>query len=122
MEEIWKDVVGENGYLISNLGRIKSFKTKNEKILNGSIDSYGYPRVTLNGKVYSIHRLVATAFIKNTYNKPTVNHKNMIKTDNKVDNLEWMTIAEQNRHKVGIPNWEIFKKAIQIQINKMVTF
>lgn len=83
-------------------GRIDNRKGR---ILKPALDKYGYHRVTFsyNGKrkSYSVHRLVATAFIPNPENKPTVNHKNGIKTDNSIENLEWATQSEQKRHSIN---------------------
>ena len=66
------------------------------------IDKYGYLSIDLhkNGhrKIHKIHRLVAQAFIPNPENKPTVNHINEIKADNRVENLEWMTYRENNNY------------------------
>ena len=97
--EIWKDIKGYEGkYQISNKGRVKSLgnnKTKKEKIRDGKIDNRGYKRISLckNGKEkkYSIHRLVAQAFLPNPDNLPVVNHKDENKLNNNVENLEWCT-------------------------------
>lgn len=101
MEEIWKDIAGYKDYKISNEGKVKSLKGV-AKILKGGIDLSGYHIVTLlNNKIQStktIHRLVAIAFIPNAENKRTVNHKNGIKTDNRVENLEWNTYSENMNH------------------------
>lgn len=105
--EIWKDIKDYEGlYQISNLGQIKSLARKYvgkfDKIIKPSIRNY-YPMVQLfkdkNGICYSVHRLVAFAFINIDQDRILVNHINKIKTDNRVSNLEWVNQTENDSHK-----------------------
>jgi len=100
MNEWFKEIKGLKGfYLISNLGRVYSNKTK--KVLN-DVSCRGYRYITLythkGQKTYSIHRLVAMAFIPSIKNKKLVNHINENKADNRVSNLEWCTQKENMNH------------------------
>lgn len=106
MEE-WKPVVIEkNGtvydysglYEVSNVnGKVRNIQTG--RILKPGKDKYNYSHVTLckHGKTtrFQVHRLVATMFIPNPYNKPEVDHINHDRTDNSVENLKWATRTEQ---------------------------
>lgn len=100
--EVWKDVVGYEGvYMVSNIGNVR--KNKCGKLLKLVTNDYGYYIVTLtipkiSTSQHYIHRLVCFAFYDKPEDKPQVNHKNGIKTDNRVENLEWVTASENMKH------------------------
>lgn len=101
--EVWRDVKSYEGlYQISNLGRVKSFCRKEPHILRPRIFR-GYSNVVLTKgrdgkKHWSVHVLVAQAFIPNPEGKPEVNHLKGYKSDNRVSELEWATSSENKRH------------------------
>jgi len=101
MEEVWRDIEGYEGlYQVSNLGRVKSLHGLSERIMKNRNVSGGYQALLLTknkiSKNFLVHRLVAQAFIPNLEGKPEVNHINEDKTNNRVDNLEWMTHIENS--------------------------
>jgi len=99
MNEIWKPIDKYDGYEVSNLGRVKSYKVDkvNGKIMKPYRTTKGYLQIdiSLDGRKrenrvhLAVHRLVAMAFIPNPNNLPEVNHKDENKENNCVDNLEW---------------------------------
>jgi hypothetical protein len=103
VEEVWKDVPGFEGkYQASDLGRVKSIKRNRERILAQHIDKLGYPRLTLwwKGKLESkrVHGLVTEAFFGARPGGLTVNHKDGDKTNNRLSNLEYLTLSENIKH------------------------
>lgn len=98
----WVKIKGFEDYSISDKGEV--FSHRRNKLMSIWSKSGEYPRVTLSKsgkeKTFTIHRLVAEAFIPNPYGKITVNHKDGNKNNNKVDNLEWNTYSENQKHAI----------------------
>ena len=109
MEEIWKEIDSFPLYEASTHGNIRNKKTK--KILKSSIiKTYKYICLYNNNKkcTVSVHRLIATTFLTNIDNKPTVNHKDHNPSNNNITNLEWASYKEQVDHKRKPPK-EIYE-------------
>ena len=135
MQEIWEDVEGYEGYYqISNFGRIKSvdrkIKKRNRavvffkgKIIKQTISKFGYYRCTLHligtRKTFLTSRIVGITFIPNPNNLPQINHKDGIKKNNYVNNLEWATCSENHKHafRLGL-NSAVGEKNSQSKLNE----
>lgn len=96
--EEWRDIKQYEGlYQVSNLGRVRS----RFKVLKTFDNGNGYLKVVIRKKNHYVHRLVADAFIQNSFNKNEVNHKDMDRGNNRADNLEWTPSSENKLHAIG---------------------
>lgn len=120
-KELWKEVPGyEGGYLVSNYGRVKSKKRKNSDdgtFLKIAINKSGYPFVMLsmNGvkKNYPVHRLVWISFKGGVDDRMEVDHKNSIKSDSRLSNLQLLN-RKQNHKKAVSQNKNDIKKYLKM--------
>ena len=128
MKEVWKPIRNhENFYLVSNLGRIKRLSTiskrkdgKNykrpETILKPYKNSDGYLGIRLykdgKSKMFRVHRIVAEHFIPNPDNKPCIDHVNTIRTDNRVENLRWVTPRENMNNEITLEKFNKRGKSV----------
>jgi hypothetical protein len=135
----WKPVMGYEGlYEVSDSGIVQSIlrlvKDKSDgirivkqKVLLQRIDRGGYLTVRLTKEGYTathyVHRILGRAFISNPENKPCINHLNGCKTDNHLENLEWVTRSENARHafKAGLSRvpQQCLKKVIDTRTGKI---
>jgi hypothetical protein len=138
-EEIWMNIPGYEGYYqASNFGRIRSLQRKitqkshknyymrffKGKILQPRKQNSNYYLVWLSKdgvpSAQLVHRLVALTFIPAVTNKPCINHKNGIKTDNRIENLEWCSYSENIAHShTIIGRKKTSKPIICIELNKI---
>lgn len=101
LEEIWKESEIQ-GLFVSNLGNIRINDNFFKKYYKFNFN--GYKAIHIYNHTYYIHRLVAKAFIPNPQSKPCINHIDGNKENNRIDNLEWVTYSENNKHayKMGL--------------------
>ena len=115
MKEEWRDIKGYEGrYQVSNLGRVKSLDRETVKsdgviqhtkgkVLKPFLSATGYFGVRIEGgKHVTIHRAVAEAFLPKVDGKNVVNHKNGVRTENTLGNLEWTTFSSNTKHAVYV--------------------
>lgn len=114
MHEEWRPVVGFSNYEVSSLGAVRNLggyyvncgpNNKGRRLVKPrlikafSVNSTGYMQVLLpDRRKHSVHRLVATAFLGEPKAGDVVNHRNAIRHDNRVENLEWVTHSENLRY------------------------
>lgn len=109
--EIWKSINGLDGYEVSNMGRFRSLdrmvslgKGKGERFQKGTLlkpwvaKNTGYLQVDCSGKRVIAHRAVATSFCDGYLDGLEVNHRNGVRSDNRAENLEWVTPSENLKH------------------------
>ena len=122
MKEIWLPIIGfEKLYEISNLGNLKSCKKQGhvegiKKPIVNPKTKYFQCHLWKNKKLYgrTYHRLVAIHFLPNPLNYPEVNHIDGVKSNNRLENLEWCTKSQNKQHAIKLGLWihtENHKKA-----------
>ena len=136
--DIWKDIIEFKGYECSTEGRIRNKTTC--KLLNPSVCCSGYAVSNIRGKNLKFHRIITQTFLPNFENKPTVEHKDDNKLNNRLYNLKWATFKEQQQYvkdknsrksqfgvKIGTANldkldnesWKIIKNYPEYEISNM---
>lgn len=115
MSEIWRPIIGILGYECSSAGRFRSLDRVAKgsglpirgRILAQSVRKTGYKLISIKGKTRNAHRVIAQTFLPNPEKKPFINHKNGIKGDNRIENLEWCTHSENVLHAIETGLWKV---------------
>ncbi len=97
MKEAWRLIPGCDGYAVSSSGRVLGLRGF---VLSASTNNRGYKAVQAGGKLRTVHRLVAAAFLGPCPASKQVNHKDCDKANNRIDNLEYVTQLENNQHAI----------------------
>lgn len=102
-EEIWKKCYLDSRYEVSNLGGWRRLMKNGKYIYPKGHLNAGYRQVSIGSRKrsYGFHRIIATAFIPNPNNYPQINHIDSNRANNSLDNLEWVTIQQNQAHKVS---------------------
>lgn len=126
--EVWKAIEGyDNMYFVSSFGRVKSVFFNKEKILKQVKHPLGYLKVNLyknkKMKTHFVHQVVASMFVENKKNNREVNHKDGVKTNNSVENLEWSTTQEniKHAHRIGLCDKQRKSSSERVKKNKIVS-
>ena len=122
LKEIWRPVVGyEDLYEVSTRGRVRSKKTGKIKIASKGTGGYVKIMISKNysQRLLSVHRLVAEAFIPKQEGKEYVDHINTIRTDNRVENLRWVTKSENQSNPITIERNRIATKKRYVKETKV---
>ena len=111
--EVWAKINGYEDYEVSSCGRVRSNKCwhgNGQVMMNIVKNNRPYSTINLcknsHAKKFLVHRLVASAFLDNPLKLPQVNHKNCNKKDNRIENLEWVTALDNNKHAVKAGLWD----------------
>ncbi len=106
MTEIWKVIEGYDNYEVSICGQVRNKKTRRVLKVSNRGDGYLCACLMLNKKkkTHHVHRLVAVAFLENPNNYPTVDHKDRIKINNNLTNLQWASREMQNQNRDCVLN------------------
>ena len=115
--EEWRTIELDPTVEVSSRGRVR----RRRKLSNIKYrDKDGYVHITIKGKTYSLHRIIAQTFIPNPDNLPVVDHINNIHDDNRVENLRWTTVQENSQYaaEMGLQSRLKNNKSVTILIDK----
>ena len=111
MDEIWKPIARLSAEA-SNIGRVRAVWRNQIRIRHGYLNDNGYEIISINNRRYRVHVLVMEAFVGPKPFKMDVNHKDGVKSNNHIDNLEYLTRSDNHRHafKLGLSKSPFQKK------------